>query len=48
MDKEKALQLALIITDIAEGAGSLVESLKLIASGLDDVANIIRDYASSE
>lgn len=48
MDKEKALQLALIISDIAEGAGALVESLKLIASGLDDVANIIRDYATSE
>ena len=48
MDKEKLLQLALIISDIAEGAGALVESFKLIASGLDDVANIIRDYATSE
>ena len=48
MDKEKALQLALIISDIAEGAGALAESLKLITSGLDDVANIIRDYATSE
>ena len=48
MDKEKALQLALIISDIAEGAGALVESLKLITSGLDDVANMIRDYATSK
>lgn len=48
MDKEKALQLALIISDIAEGAVAMVESLKLISSGLDDVANIIRDYATSE
>lgn len=48
MDKEKALQLALIISDIAEGAGTLVDSIKLIASGLDDVANILREYATSD
>ena len=48
MDKKKALQMALIISDIAEGAGALVDSIKLIASGLDDVANILREYATSD
>jgi hypothetical protein len=48
MDKEKALQMALMISDIAEGAGALVDSIKLIASGLDDVANILREYATSD
>jgi len=48
MDKEKALQMALMISDIAEGAEALLDSIKLIASGLDDVANIIREYATSD
>ena len=48
MDKEKALQLALIISDIAEGAVAMVDSIKLIASALDDVANILREYATSD
>lgn len=48
MDKEKVLQIALMISDIAEGAGALVDSIKLIASGLDDVANILREYATSD
>lgn len=48
MDKEKALQMALMISDIAEGAGTLVDSIKLIASTLDDVANMLREYATKE
>lgn len=47
MDKEKALQMALIISDIAEGTVALLDSIKLIASGLDDVANMLREYATS-
>ncbi len=48
MDKEKALQMALMISDIAEGAEALLDSIKLIASGLDDVANMLREYATSD
>ena len=47
MDKEKALEMALILSDIAEGAGALADSIKLIVSGLDDVANMLRDYPTS-
>lgn len=45
MDKKKSLQMALMVSDIAEGAGALLESIKLIASGLDDVSNI---YSTSD
>ena len=48
MEKEQALQLALTISDIAEGAEALLESIKLISSSLDDVANLLREYATSD
>ena len=48
MDKEQILQLALMISDIAEGSGALLDAVKLISSGLDDVANVLREYAVSD
>ena len=48
MDKEKALQMALILSDIAEGCGTMLDSIKLIESGLEDMAEMLREYATSE
>ena len=48
MEKDKVLQLALMLSDIAEGAGNLMESIKLISSAIDDVADMLRAYATSE
>lgn len=48
MDKEKVLQLALMLSDIAEGANNLIEAVKLISTAIDDVADMLREYATSE
>lgn len=48
MDNEKKMQFVLTLSDIAEGLGTVIESLKLIANGLDDVANLLRDTVPSE
>lgn len=48
MDNEKKMQFVLTLSDIAEGLGTVIESLKLIANGLDDVANLLRDAVPSE
>ena len=48
MDDEKKMQFVLTLSDIAEGLGTVMESLKLIANGLDDVANLLRDTVQCE
>ena len=48
MDKEKILQIALMLADVAEGAGAMLDSIKLIATSIDDVADMLREYATSE
>lgn len=46
VDKEKVLHLALLLSDVAEGAGLLLDALKLVESSLDDIANTLRAEAS--
>lgn len=48
MDKEKLLEIALILADCAEGCQTMIDSLKLTASSLDDTANILREMATKE
>lgn len=48
MDNEKKMNLVLSISDIAEGLGTMIDALKLTASGLDDVANLLRDAVKGE
>ena len=47
MDNEKKMQFVLTLSDFAEGLGTVIESLKLIANGLDDVANLLRDTVAN-
>lgn len=48
MDDNRKMQFALILSDIAEGIGGLMDNLKLMSNALDDVANMLRDEASIE
>ena len=48
MENEKKMNLVLSISDIAEGLGTMIDALKLTASGLDDVANLLRDAVKGE
>lgn len=48
MDNENKMQFVLTLSDIAEGFGTMIDALKLIANGLDDVANLLRDSVPSE
>ena len=48
MDNDKKMNLVLSISDIAEGLGTMIDALKLTASGLDDVANLLRDAVKGE
>ena len=48
MDEEKKMTLVLTLSDIAEGLNTAIEALKLIANGLDDVANLLRDTVKGE
>lgn len=43
MSEENKMNLVLTLADIAEGINTTIEALKLIANGLDDVANLMRD-----
>ena len=48
MDDEKKMTLVLSLSDIAEGINTTIEALRLIANGLDDVANLLRDTVKGE
>ena len=48
MSNDKKMQLVLTLSDIAEGLGTIIEALKLVSNGLDDVANLMRDSVTSE
>lgn len=48
MENDKKMTLVLTLSDIAEGINSTIESLKLIANGLDDVANLMRETVKAE
>lgn len=48
MSNEKKMQLVLTLSDIAEGLGTIIEALKLVSNGLDDVANLLRDTVKGE
>ncbi len=48
MDEKKKMNLVLSLSDIAEGLGTMADALKLTASGLDDVANLLRDTIKGE
>ena len=48
MDNEKKMTLVLTLSDIAEGINTTIEALRLIANGLDDVANLLRDTVKGE
>lgn len=48
MDNNKKMALVLTLSDIAEGLGTIIEAMKLTASGLDDVANLLRDTVQKE
>lgn len=48
MDNDKKMTLVLTLSDIAEGINTTIEALKLIANGLDDVANLMRESIASE
>ena len=48
MDNEKKMQIVLSLSDIAEGLETAIKSLKLIANGLDDVANLLRETVQGE
>lgn len=48
MDNEKKMQLVLTLSDIAEGLGTIVEALKLVSNGLDDVSNLLRETVTNE
>ena len=46
MDKDKMMQIALMLADAAEGCQGAIESLKLAATALDDTANYLREAAT--
>ena len=48
MSNDKKMQLVLTLSDIAEGLGTIIEALKLVTNGLDDVANLLRDTVKGE
>lgn len=48
MSNDKKMQLVLTLSDIAEGLGTIVEALKLVSNGLDDVSNLMRESVTSE
>ncbi len=48
MDNDKKMLYVLTLSDIAEGLGTIIEALKLISNGLDDVANLMRDSVSNQ
>ena len=48
MENDKKMLYALTLSDIAEGLGTIIEALKLISNGLDDVANLMRDSVAKE
>ncbi len=48
MDDEKKMTLVLTLSDIAEGINTTIEALRLIANGLDDVANLLRETVTTE
>ena len=48
MDDEKKMTLVLTLSDIAEGINTTIEALRLIANGLDDVANLLRGTVTNE
>lgn len=48
MDDEKRMTLVLTLSDIAEGINTTIEALRLIANGLDDVANLLRGTVTTE
>lgn len=47
MDKDKLLEIALILADCAEGCQTMIDSLKLTATSLDDTANLLRSMATN-
>ena len=47
MENDKKMVFVLTLSDIAEGLGTIVEALKLISNGLDDVANLLRDTVAN-
>jgi hypothetical protein len=47
MDEDKLLEIALILADCAEGCQTMMESLKLTATSLDDTANILRGMTTN-
>ena len=48
MDNDKKMNLVLLLSDIAEGIGTMIEAMKLTASGLDDVANLLRETVNEK
>ncbi len=48
MDNDKKMTLVLTLSDIAEGINTTIQALKLVANGLDDVANLLRDTVQKE
>lgn len=48
MEKDTKMQLALTLADAAEGLLASIESFKLIASSLDDTANLLREGAGDD
>ena len=48
MNEEKKMDLVLSLSDIAEGLGTMADALQLIASGLDNATNILRDTVKGE
>ena len=48
MDEEKKMKIVLALADIAEGLGTMADALKLTASGLDDVTNLLRETVKGE
>lgn len=48
MDEDKRMLYVLTLSDVAEGINTAIEALKLIANGLDDVANLMRDTVKNE
>ena len=47
MNEDKKMLYVLTLSDIAEGINNAIEAFKLIANGLDDVANLMRDTVQS-
>lgn len=46
-DRERRLEIALTLADCAEGCQTMIESLKLTATSLDDLANILREMTTN-